>query len=143
MDIVRWDPFRELGSLRSELNRMFAGDGGAVAKLERWTPSVDVVETDEAIKIKAELPEVEKKDIDVSIEGDVLTISGERKLEKEEKKEDYTRIERSYGSFSRSFTIPENVDRKNIKAESKDGVLKLTLPKSKAAKPERKKIAIG
>jgi HSP20 family protein len=141
MDIVRWDPFRELGSLRSELNRLFVNGGGV--QMETWTPSVDVVETDDAIKIKAELPEVEKKDIDVSIDGDVLTLSGERRLEKEEKKEDYRRIERSYGKFSRSFMIPENVDRTAIKAEAKDGVLKLTLPKAKKSPAERKKIAIG
>lgn len=144
MSLIKWDPFRELGSLRNELNRIFtAGDGGGLSSLEAWTPSVDVVENDKAIKIKVELPEVEKKDIDVSIDGDTLTVSGERKLEKEEKKEDYTRIERSYGSFSRSFTLPDYVDREKIKAESKDGILKLTLPKTRPGKSEAKKVAIN
>jgi HSP20 family protein len=143
MDIAKWDPMRELGSLRRELNRMLGSHEGGLGLMEKWTPSVDIVETEDAIRIKAELPEVDKKDIDVSIDGDVLSISGERKLEKEEKKEDYTRIERSYGAFSRSFTLPDNVDRTKIKAESKDGVLKLTLPKTKNAKPDHKKVEIG
>lgn len=145
MSLVKWDPFHELGSIRNELNRMFSGSnaGALVPSLESWTPSVDVVENDKEIRIKVELPEVEKKDIDVSIDGDTLTVSGERKLEKEEKKADYTRIERSYGSFSRSFSLPDYVDRAGIKADTKDGVLKLTLPKTKSAKSEKKKIAIN
>lgn len=143
MSLVKWDPIRELGSIRNELNRLFSGeDGGGLGALDRWTPSVDVVENDKEIKLKVELPEVDKKDIDVSIDGDTLSVSGERKLEKEEKKEDYTRIERSYGSFRRSFTIPDHIDRDGIKAETKDGVLRLTLPKTKSAKSEAKKVAI-
>lgn len=142
MSLVRWDPFRELSALRSDFNRAFSGmsafDGGG----KTWTPSVDISETAEAIKIKVELPEVDKKAIDVRIDGDVMTISGERKFEKEEKKEDYTRIERAYGSFARSFTLPDSVDRSAIKAESKDGILKLTLPKTKKSKSDGQKIAI-
>ncbi len=143
MTLVKWDPIRELGSLRTDLNRFFSGwNGNSLGSMESWTPSVDVAENDKEIRIKVELPEVDKKDIDVSIEGDLLTVSGERKLEKEEKKEEYTRVERSYGAFSRSFTIPPHVDRNNIKADCKNGVLKLTLSKSKPEIAESKKVAI-
>jgi HSP20 family protein len=143
MSLVKWDPFREMGTLRNDLNRFFTGwNGNALGPLETWTPSVDVAENEKEIRIKVELPEVDKKDIDVSIDGDVLTVSGERHLEKEEKKEEYTRVERSYGSFFRSFTIPPNIDRNSIKADSKNGVLKLTLHKIKPEKSETKKVAI-
>lgn len=142
MSLVRWDPFRELSTLRNDFNRAFSGAGSFDGGLKTWTPSVDISETEDAIKIKVELPEVDKKAIDVRIDGDTMTISGERKFEKEEKKEDYTRIERSYGSFARSFTLPDSVDRSAIKAESKDGILKLTLPKTKKSKSEGQKIAI-
>ena len=97
---------------------------------------VDILEEEGAIVIKAESPEVDEKDVEISIQGDTLTIRGERKLEREDKKDNYHRIERSYGSFSRSFTLPENVNRDKISAESKDGVLRVTLPKRQ---PEKSK----
>lgn len=144
MSLARWDPFREFSTMRRDLDRLLGGwDGGTRSQMESWTPSVDIAEDDKEIRIKVELPEVDKKDINVKIDRDTMTISGERKMEKEEKKENYTRIERSYGSFTRSFTLPDYVDREKIKAETKDGVLKLTLPKAKATKAETKQIAIS
>lgn len=142
MDLIKFDPVKELSSLRRDLNRLFGGNGSALATLEEWTPSLDIYEDDKAIKIKADIPGVEKKDITVDIEGDTLTIRGERKMEKEEKKEKFQRIERSYGSFMRSVYLPEYVDREKIAAEYKDGTLNLTLPKNQQAKPKGKKVDI-
>lgn len=145
MNLVKWDPFPELRAFRSEIDKMFAprANGGRPAVSEIWAPAVDILEDEHAITIKTELPEMEKKDINVDVHDGVLTISGERKLEKEEKKENYTRIERSYGSFSRSFTLPESVDEKKIAAEYANGVLRLTLPKSKPVKAEATKISVN
>ena len=130
--MVKWDPFRELDTFRKGVGRWFGAlpSPWSESGLEGWTPAVDILEDDKAITIKAELPEVDKKDIEVNIQDDVLTVRGERKLEKEEKKHNYRRIERSYGSFSQSFTLPDHVDQKAISAESKDGVLRITLPKT-------------
>ncbi len=142
MDLIKWDPFKDLFPFRTDLNRWFglpwAANGG-----REWTPSVDIIEDDKAIRLKVELPEVDKKDVNVEIEQDSLTIRGERKLEKEEKKEHYRRIERCYGAFSRSFYLPEYVDRKAITADYKDGVLTVTLPKTKAPKPEKVAVAVS
>lgn len=144
MDIVKWEPFREMALLRREMNRLFGPASGhnVASPMEPWVPAVDILAEDDAITIKLELPEVDKKDVEINIQEDILTISGERKLEKEEKKEHYQRIERFYGSFSRSFTLPEYVDQKNISAESKDGVLRLRLPKVEPAKPQVTQIPI-
>lgn len=134
MDLMKWDPTGEMSIFRNELRKIFgSGNGSSLMGLEEWTPTADIIENDDAIIIKIELPEIEKKDIKIEVEGDTLTVSGERELEKEVKKKDYRRIERSYGAFSRSFYLPEYVDRDKIEAKDKDGVLRLTLPKTEAA----------
>jgi HSP20 family protein len=108
-----------------------------------WVPSVDVSETDGAYQIKAEIPDVKKEDVKVTLEDGVLTIQGHRKQEKEETGKKYHRVERSYGSFVRSFTLPDLVDEENVKAEFKDGVLNLQLPKSEKAKPKAIEVKVG
>jgi HSP20 family protein len=144
MNLIKWDPFREMNLLRQDVNRWLGG----VARpsegtgLEPWVPAVDVYEDENAITLKVDLPEVEKKDIEIDINDDTLSIRGERKLEKEEKRDNYHRVERSYGTFFRSFSIPDYVDQKKISAESKDGVLKVTLPKTKVVKPEAVKVQV-
>ena len=134
--VMRWDPFRELEEMSSRLNRGF----NTVAD---WIPTVDIAETDAEYQIKAELPEVKKEDVKVTVEDGVLTISGERRHETEEKGKKYHRVERSYGSFVRSFTLPDHVDDAKVKAEYKDGVLHLHLPKSEKAKPKAIDVKIG
>lgn len=143
MDLAKWDPNKEIAKLRHEMRRFFGGGNGSdLLQLEAWTPEADIFEDDKAITIKLEVPEVEKKDISVEIEGDTLTIHGERRLEQEEKRENYQRIERSYGTFARSFYLPDYIDREKIEAEDKNGVLRLTLPKVKAAKPTPVKVTV-
>src|SRR5919108_5121154 len=138
MAIVKWEPFRDLLSLQERMNRLFdesfrgaTRSGGADdwALGGSWAPAVDIYEHDGNIVMKAELPGVDPKDVDVRLENNTLTLRGERKLDKEVKQDNYHRVERSYGTFSRSFTLPSVVDQGNIKAEYRDGVLKLTLPK--------------
>jgi HSP20 family protein len=147
MTLVRWEPMRELVTLQDRINRMFTDtlfrplpgeeDGQGFGT---WSPYVDVLEDSESLVIKAELPEMDLKDIDVKIVDDLLTIRGERKIEKEDKRENYHKIERSYGSFSRSFTLPAYIDQEKIKATYDRGVLRLVLPKKEETKP--RKIAI-
>ncbi len=145
MAVIRWDPFRELGTLQDRMNRLFddaarTGGNGEPTSTTAWSPAVDIVETDAAIQVRAEVPGISRDDIDLSLENNVLTLKGERKFEKESKDENYHRIERSYGSFSRSFSVPSTVDEAGIKADYKEGVLTITLPKTQKAKP--KQIAI-
>jgi HSP20 family protein len=146
MPISRWDPFRDLNTLQDRMNRLFheAGrgwQGEEPAATTTWSPAVDIYETDGEIIVKAELPGVDRKDITLHLENNVLTLRGERRFEKETKEENYHRIERSYGGFSRSFSIPATVDEDNIRADYKDGILKIALPKKDQAKP--KNIQIG
>jgi HSP20 family protein len=143
MSIVRWDPFRELEEVSERLNRAFGRSGLARATEDKgtfltfdWAPSVDIAETPEAFEIKAELPDVKKEDVRVTVEEGQLRISGERKQEKEERGKKFHRVERSYGSFMRSFSLPENVDDSKLSAEYKDGVLNVRLPKTEKAKPK-------
>ena len=142
MALVRWDPFRELEEVSDRLNRMFARpatrtvNGKETMIVADWTPSVDISETEGEYQIKAEIPDVKKEDVKVTLEDGVLTIQGERKQEKEEKGKKYHRIERSYGSFVRTFSLPDVIDEDKVKAEFKDGVLILHLPKSEKAKPK-------
>ena len=142
----RWDPFRDLNSLQDRMNRLFdeAGRGWRPeepAATTTWSPAVDIYETEGEIIVKAELPGVDRKDISLHIENNVLTVKGERRFEKETKEENYHRIERAYGGFSRSFSIPAIVDEEKIRAEYKDGILKIALPKKEQVKP--KQIAIA
>ncbi len=141
MALVRWDPFRELEDMSERLNRVFTRpalrpSGKEALTVADWMPTVDISETDAEYLIKAELPEVKKEDVKVTVEEGVLTLQGERRQEKEEKGKKYHRVERSYGSFVRSFTLPESVDEAGVKAEYKDGVLSLHLPKTEKVKPK-------
>lgn len=146
--LTNWDPFKELDVFQDRLANVFGYDpskltGGKTSELveqENWRPLVDVSEDENAFTITAELPEVKKEDVKVTIDNGVLVISGERKIEKEEKKKKYHRIERSFGSFRRSFSLAENVDAGNIKANYQDGLLKVVLPKSES--PEKKAIEV-
>jgi HSP20 family protein len=138
-----WDPFRELGSFENRLERLFGrapalGNGGEKESMTmtQWSPLVDITEDDKEYIVVAELPDLRKEDVKVSVENGQLTISGERKFEKEEKNKKYHRIERSYGSFLRSFTLPEGVSGEKVSAEFKDGVLNVHLPKDETAKPK-------
>ena len=146
--LIRWDPFKDMDELQSRLTNLFGltpartGNGGQeLMTVSQWTPSVDIIEDEKEWLVKAELPEVKKEDVKVTVEDGVLTITGERKLEKEEKDKKYHRIERSYGNFNRSFSIPATVDEEKIRADYKDGVLKIALPKKEQAKPKQIKIA--
>lgn len=135
MALIKWDPFNEIDDMVSRLERYTGKLGWPNLRREdfatsEWTPRVDIVETEGEYTIKAELPEVNKEDVKVSVENGELTLSGERKKEKEEKNKKFHRIERYYGSFMRSFTLPDNVDETKIKAVFKDGMLNLSLPKS-------------
>ena len=141
MTLVRWDPFRELEEMSDRLNRVFArpatrSSGKETLTVADWIPTVDISEIEGEYLIKAELPEVKKEDVKVSVEDGVLTIQGERRQEKDEKGRKFHRVERSYGSFVRSFTLPESVDEGAVKAEYKDGILNLHLPKSEKVKPK-------
>lgn len=137
-----WDPFREIGELENRLEKFFgrpalAGNGGKEAMtVAQWAPAVDITEDDKEYLVKAELPDLKKEEVKVTVENGELTISGERKLEKEEKNKKYHRIERSYGSFVRSFTLPEAVNGDKVNAEFKDGLLTVHLPKDEKAKPK-------
>jgi HSP20 family protein len=152
MAIVRWEPFRDLLSLQDRMNRLFdesyrGGRTGTNADEwalgGSWAPAVDIYEQDGNIVMKAELPGVDPKAVDIRLENNTLTLRGERALDKEVKQDNYHRVERSYGAFSRSFTLPTVVDQGSIKAEYKDGVLKLTLPKREEAKPRQIQINVG
>lgn len=138
--LMAFDPFSEL---HNRINRLFGKNMGLLPEgeenwsLATWAPACDIYETDGEIVLKAELPEVKKEDLGVSFEGNALTIRGERKFEGETKRENYHRIERSYGEFMRSFTLPMTVDIGKINAEFKDGVLRVVLPKRAEAKPKQ------
>jgi HSP20 family protein len=146
MAITRWRPFRDLVSIQDEMNRLFDDFFGRPVTRpeweEAWSPSVDVSETKDNVIINAEIPGMNKEDVKVSVQDNVLTLSGERKQEKEEKNANYHRIERSYGSFSRSFTLPTSVQADKVKATYKDGILKITLPKTEEVKPKEILISV-
>ncbi len=150
MALVRWEPFRDLMSIQERMNRLFedsfrglprTGDEDSV--LGAWAPPVDIFEQSGNIVLKAELPGVDPKDVDIRLENNVLTLRGDRKFSSEVKRESYHRVERSYGSFSRSFTLPSVVDQQAIKAEYKDGVLQVTLPQREEAKPKQIQISVS
>ena len=145
--ITRWDPFRELATLQDRMNRLFqetAGTGEtSLTTSGAFIPPVDVYEDEHGLRLKLEVPGIDEKDLDVRIENNVLTIRGDRKFEKEEKEENFHRIERRYGSFARSFTLPNTVDSEKVSAEYKNGVLTLQLAKKAEAKPKQIKVNIG
>ncbi len=133
------EPFRELTTLQERLNKVFDDMfPGALKSREtnEWIPAVDIYETNDAINIEVEAPGMKQEDIKINLENNTLTIYGERKFEKKEENKNYYRMERSYGSFSRSFLLPENVNVEGIKAKYKDGVLTITLPKKPESKPK-------
>jgi len=145
----RWDPFREMASLRREMDRLFGEYFGRVRGTEEeglvtgtWAPAVDIYETDDKVVLKAELPGLKKEDIDIQIRDNTLTLKGEKKFEKEVKEENYHRVERAYGSFQRSFTLPSTIKQEGIEASFKDGVLEISLPKVEEAKPKQIKIQV-
>ena len=143
-EVKPWKPFRELATLREDMDRMWNRFLGEWPSLEpfggEWAPSLDVSETKENIVVKAEVPGIDAKDIDISLSNDLLTIKGKKEQEKEEKEENYHRVERSYGSFSRSVRLPREVHSDKIKASYKNGVLKITLPKAEEAKEIKIKV---
>ena len=147
MAITRFEPFRELAAVQARLNRIFSepyeGGEDTLARAD-WAPPVDVFETGQhELVLKAELPGVKKEDIDLKVENNILTIRGDRKREVETKEDGYHRIERSYGSFARSFTLPSTVNAEGVKADYKDGVLTVTLPAREEAKPRQVQIAVN
>lgn len=143
MTLVRWDPFRDLLSLQDRMNRLFEENLTRNKVFEealttgRWSPVVDIYETDESVILKVELPGMTKDDITIEINENNLILKGERTFQKDIKEENYHRIERSYGTFSRSFTLPDTVDRDNVNANFKDGILEITIPKIEGAKPKQ------
>ena len=146
MTIVRWEPLRELNSLQSEMNRLFntvfdtpSGSSGNV--LRRWMPAMDLVESGDHFVLRADLPGMSEDDVNIEFEDGTLTVSGERKAEHEESNEGFHRVERSFGSFSRSLTLPQGVDPEAVTASFDRGVLEIRIPKPEQRKP--RKIAIG
>ena len=148
MALVKWDPFGELEGLSDRLNRLMSRSNWPTRSEEAligadWAPAVDIQETDKEFVIKAELPEVKKEEVKVSIKDGVLTIEGERKLEKEDKSKKFHRVERFYGKFVRSFTMPENTDDKSVRADFKEGVLNVHIAKTEAAKPKAIEVKVA
>jgi len=146
--ITRWDPFREFVTLQSRMNRLFNDSLGSEGREEALTtttfaPAVDVYEDEHNVTLKVEVPGIDEKDIDVRIENNTLTVHGERKFEKEEKEENYRRVERQYGSFTRTFTLPQTVDQESVQANYDKGVLKIQLAKKAEAKPKQIKVNVG
>jgi HSP20 family protein len=144
---TRWEPFRELSTLEERLNRMFGENfgnlyGGQELTAGAFVPPVDVYEDEKSIRLKMEVPGIEEKDININLEDNLLTVKGERKMESETKEENYHRIERSYGSFSRSFTLPNTVNPEDVKAGYAKGVLTISLGKRAEARPKQIKVEV-
>jgi HSP20 family protein len=146
MALVRWDPIRELDSLQSDMNRLFDRffEGRtANGTSRRWIPAMDLLETEDHLVLRGDLPGLTEDDIDIEIKDNVLTVSGERRSDKEEKGEGYYRVERAFGSFSRSLTLPQGVDADRVEANFDKGVLEVRIPKPAEAKPTRVQIGKG
>ena len=148
MAIVRWEPFRDLVTAQRDFDRLFRGAfssqlGETELSTRSWAPPVDIYETEDAIVLRAELPGVDPKEVEVRVEDNTLYLKGERKFEKEVKEQNYHRVERSYGSFARSFSLPNSIDADKVKAEFKEGLLTLTMPKREEAKPKTIKIDVS
>ncbi len=148
MAIVRWQPFRDLVTTQDRFDRLFNDtlsrffdDGEVISR--SWAPAVDIYETDQDVVLKAELPGLDPKDVEIRVEDGTLYLKGQRKFENEVKEENYHRVERSYGSFTRSFALPSSVNSEKAKAEYKDGLLTLTLPKREEAKPKTIQINVS
>jgi HSP20 family protein len=145
MAITRFDPFRDVVTLQNRLNSLFRdfNDGDSPLTTASFVPAVDIYEDPQKVVLKLEVPGIEEKDLDVRVENHTLTVKGERKFEKEEKEENFHRIERRYGSFYRAFTLPSTVDTENIQAAYNAGVLKLELKKKAEAQPKQIKVNVG
>jgi HSP20 family protein len=146
MAIVRWEPLRELTTLQNEMNRLFntafdAPTGGNGGTLRRWMPAMDLVETEDHFVLRADLPGLSEENVNIEVEDRVLTISGERKAEHETTKEGYHRVERAFGAFSRSLTLPEGIDPEAVSASFDRGVLEVRIPKPEQRKPRKISIA--
>src|SRR6202040_4322439 len=141
----RWEPFRGAATLQEQVNRLFGNvleRSAEESNLTSWAPAVDIYETEHELVVKADLPEVDPKDLDIRVENNILTIRGERKFENKVNEDNYLRIERAYGSFSRSFSLANSVKPEAIKADYHDGVLTLSLPKREEAKPKQIKVNV-
>jgi len=142
----RWEPFRGAATLQEQVNRLFGNvleHSGEESNLTSWAPVVDIYETEHELVVKADLPDVDPKELDIRVENNLLTIRGERKFEKKVNEENYLRVERSYGSFSRSFSLANTVNSEAIKADYQNGVLTLAIPKREEAKPKQIKVNVG
>lgn len=149
MAIVRWwDPLRDLSSIQEKMNQLFEDTLSRTRGREEglsagmWTPAVDIYETGESVVVKAELPGLAKEQVGIEVKDGVLTLKGERKVEKDVKEENYHRVERAYGTFQRSFSLPATVEQEKIRATLKDGVLEVTLPKKEQAKPKQITVSV-
>ena len=149
MALIRWEPAREISSIQNEMNRLFntffdtPTSNGGTGPARRWVPAMDLVEAENEFVLKADLPGLSQENVSIEVEDNVLTISGERKSEEEERKEGYFRLERASGSFSRSLTLPEGVDPDGVKASFEHGVLEVHVPKPEAKKPRKVAISVG
>jgi HSP20 family protein len=148
MTLIRWEPTRELQSIHGEMNRLFntffePSAGGNGAAFARWIPAMDLVETDDNFVLRADLPGLSEDDVKIEVEDNVLTVSGERNPAHEENKNGYFRVERSYGSFSRTLTLPEGVDANRIEASFDKGVLEVKIPKPEQRKSRKVAVAVG
>jgi HSP20 family protein len=148
MALIRWQPVRELGTIQNEMNRVFNSffDTPTPANgttFRRWIPAMDLVETESSYVLKADLPGLSQSDVNIEVDDNVLTVSGERKAEHEDRKAGYYRVERSYGSFRRSLALPEGVDADAVKATFENGVLEVTVPKPAQQAPRKVQIAVG
>ncbi|MBI3406332.1 MAG: Hsp20/alpha crystallin family protein [Acidobacteria bacterium] len=145
--IARWEPFRNVNTLQEQLSRLFEDSfvrfPNDDSSITTWAPAVDIFEDGDNLVVKADLPDVNEEDLDLRIENNTLTIRGERKFEKKVQEENYLRVERRYGSFSRSFSLPNTVNTETIKADYKNGVLTVTLPKREESKPKQIKVAVN
>ena len=152
MALIRWEPVRELNTIQNEMNRLFntffdapapGPAAGQTSNLRRWIPPMDLVETQDEFVLRADLPGLSESDVNIELEDNVLTISGERKAEHQEQKEGYYRVERAWGSFSRSLTLPEGVNPEAVKASFDRGVLEVRIPKPEERKPRKVAISVG
>jgi HSP20 family protein len=142
--LTRWNPYRELNALQSHMNRLFEAQYGQESLTTgAFVPPVDIYEDEHSIQLKLEVPGIDEKDLDIKVENNTLTVTGERRFEKEEKEENFHRMERRYGSFTRSFTLPTTVNTEDIKADYEQGVLKVRLAKRSEAKPKQIRVNIG
>jgi HSP20 family protein len=141
--MTRWEPFRDLARIQDEMSRLFDDRLFRAGESVGWTPACDIYEDEEGVSLRFELAGVDPNDVEVRFENGVLTVKGERKLEREDKRENYHRVERQYGTFTRAFSLPGTVDAERIRAESKNGVLTIALPKKAEAKPRAIQVKVS